>query len=110
MGFKVTMFDASAVDGVDKDFLGQYQAISISGGNTFFLLKHLKRAGFFDMIRDAVLAGKLVYMGSSAGSVVATPDIGYARELDDPSLGDGDNAGFGFFDYSIQSWLLYSAS
>ncbi|KAA0680119.1 hypothetical protein DTW90_37385 [Neorhizobium sp. P12A] len=101
MGFTVTMFDASVVDTVSSGFLDQYQGIYISGGNTFFLLKHLKRTGFFDMIRDAVLAGKLVYMGSSAGSVVATPDIGYARELDDPSLGDGDNTGFGFVDYSI---------
>ena len=101
MGFKVTMFDASAVDAVDKDFLGQYQAIYLSGGNTFFLLKHLKRTGLFQMIRDAVVQGQIVYMGSSAGSVVATPDIGYASALDDPSLGDGDNTGFSFVNYSI---------
>jgi dipeptidase E len=101
MGFTVTMFDAAEVDTVPGDFLDQFQAIYVSGGNTFYLLKHLKRTGLFEMIQESVLDGQIVYMGSSAGSVVATPDIGYAGALDDPSLGDGDNAGFGFVSYSI---------
>jgi dipeptidase E len=101
MGFTVTMFDAAEVDVVPPDFLDKYQAIYVSGGNTFYLLKHLKRTGLFEMIRECVLTGLIIYMGSSAGSVVATPDIGYAAALDDPSLGDGDNKGFGFVSYSI---------
>lgn len=101
MGFTVTMFDASTVDTVAPDFLDRFQAVYVSGGNTFFLLKHLKKTGLFGMIQDAVVAGRLVYMGSSAGSVVATPDITYAGDLDDPSLGDGNNPGFGFVNYSI---------
>ncbi len=101
MGFTVTMFDASEVESVPEDFLDEYQAIYLSGGNTFFLLRHLKQTGLFDMIKDRVIDGSLIYMGSSAGSVVATPDIGYAAALDDPSLGDGQNIGFGFVPYSI---------
>jgi dipeptidase E len=101
MGFSVTMFDAAEVETIATDFLDAYQAIYVSGGNTFFLLKHLKRTGLFDAILTAVTGGKIVYMGSSAGTVVATPDISYAAGLDNPALGDGNNTGFAFVDYSI---------
>jgi dipeptidase E len=101
MGFTVTMYDLAEVKTVPAEFLDQFQAIYVSGGNTFYLLKHLKRTGLFETLRNRVLDGKIIYMGSSAGSVVATPDITYAGELDDPSLGDGNNTGFGFVSYSI---------
>lgn len=44
----------------------------------------MRKSGFSDLIHHYVDKG-LIYGGSSAGSVVAGPDISLARELDDPT-------------------------
>lgn len=56
--------------------------IYISGGNTFFLLKELKRTGTDKIIIEQVDAGK-TYIGESAGSIVLSPNIEYIKEMDD---------------------------
>jgi dipeptidase E len=55
--------------------------IYVAGGNTFFLLQELKRTGADRQIAEAVHAGKL-YIGESAGAVVASPNIEYAQAMD----------------------------
>ena len=55
--------------------------IYVTGGNTFFLLQELKKCGADKIIRDEVYAGKL-YIGESAGSIIASPDIEYVKALD----------------------------
>ena len=55
--------------------------VYISGGNTFFLLQELKRTGTDKIIADQVNGGKL-YIGESAGAMVASPDIEYAGAMD----------------------------
>jgi dipeptidase E len=87
-------------DPLPDDALDGFDAVYIGGGNTFFLLHHMKRTGFFDLVRTAVANGML-YIGSSAGSVVTTPDIGYAEKIDNRTLGDGGDAGLGFVGFSI---------
>jgi dipeptidase E len=59
--------------------------VFVSGGNTFYLLQEMRRSGFADLIRQFVENG-LIYGGTSAGSVVAGPNIGFTADLDDPSL------------------------
>jgi dipeptidase E len=49
-------------------------ALFVGGGNTYALLQRLRRAGLPDPIRDRVRAG-MRYVGSSAGSNVAGPNI-----------------------------------
>ena len=46
-------------------------------GNTFFLQFHMQRSGFAERIQPLVAAG-VVYVGSSAGSIVAGPTAGIA--------------------------------
>lgn len=100
-GFEVVSLELAEVPGtLPEDALDGFDAVYVGGGNTFFLLKHMKRTGFFDLVKSAVSDGML-YIGSSAGSVVATPDIGYADKIDDRSLGDGDDTGLGFVGFSI---------
>lgn len=100
-GFAVTVLDLSVQnEPLDEDFLQPFAAVYVSGGNTFFLLKHMKRTGFSYLVKKAVKNG-LIYIGSSAGSVAATADIGYADSLDDRSLGDGDDTGLGFVGFAI---------
>lgn len=61
----------------------------------------MRESGFFDEIGARVDRG-LVYVGSSAGSVAATPDIGYAASVDDPSKGGNHGTGgLGFVDRPV---------
>ena len=53
----------------------------VSGGNTFFLLQELKRTGADAVIVRAVQDGKL-YIGESAGSIVASKNIEYIKAMD----------------------------
>lgn len=55
--------------------------IYISGGNTFFLLEQLKRTGADKLIIQQVNAGKL-YVGESAGAMIASPNIHYVQLMD----------------------------
>lgn len=100
-GFEIVSLElADVADRLPDDALDGFDAVYVGGGNTFFLLRHMKRTGFFDLVRTAVASGML-YIGSSAGSVVATPDIGYAEKIDDRTLGDGEDAALGFVGFSI---------
>mmetsp|Transcript_7580 Transcript_7580/g.15406 ORF Transcript_7580/g.15406 Transcript_7580/m.15406 type:complete len:217 (+) Transcript_7580:201-851(+) len=57
-------------------------------GNTFFLQYHMQRSGFATRVQPLVEAGEVVYVGSSAGSIVAGPTAGIAlwKGWDDPSV------------------------
>ena len=56
------------------DTLSRAEALFMGGGNTYALLQRLARSGLLDAIRARVLAG-MPYMGASAGSNVAGPNI-----------------------------------
>lgn len=52
--------------------------ILVNGGNTFYLLDYVRKTGFDDIIKEHVGKGKL-YIGVSAGSILATPTIESAK-------------------------------
>jgi dipeptidase E len=56
------------------------EAVFIGGGNTFRLLDQLYRLDLLDTIRGRVAEGML-YMGSSAGAVVAAPTIKTTNDM-----------------------------
>lgn len=64
--------------------LSEAAVISVCGGNTFFLLGHMNKSGFRKVIKERLDAG-VVYIGSSAGSIVCSPDIEFISTMDDPS-------------------------
>ncbi|AFL67465.1 Type 1 glutamine amidotransferase-like domain-containing protein [Sulfurospirillum barnesii] len=57
-------------------------SIYITGGNTFFLLQALRQTGADRLIVEHIKAGKL-YIGESAGAMIVSPDITYAKAMDD---------------------------
>ena len=54
--------------------LNKYDAVYVCGGNTFYLLYQLQRTGLFRKLISFINSGK-VYVGVSAGSVLAGPSI-----------------------------------
>lgn len=60
--------------------LGSAEAVFVGGGNTFRLLRTLRRAGLLGLLRDRVRAG-LPYLGSSAGTNLACPTIRTTNDM-----------------------------
>jgi dipeptidase E len=58
--------------------------VFVSGGNTFFLLQELRRTKTDKLIIEHIQKGKL-YIGASAGSMILSKNIGYAKHMDNPA-------------------------
>jgi len=65
---------------IEKD-LESCDIMHVNGGNVFYLLVQAKKSGFDKFVRNFVEKGG-VYIGSSAGSIIASPDISVTRMLD----------------------------
>ncbi|MGZ5492788.1 MAG: dipeptidase PepE [Thermoanaerobaculia bacterium] len=72
MGYEVQQVKSAKDLGADAIFVG--------GGNTFRLLNRLYQLDLLDAIRRRVKSGTL-YMGSSAGSVIASPTIKTTNDM-----------------------------
>lgn len=85
LGMSVQTFDLRGKSPAETNAaLGDAAVISVGGGNTFFLLEHMRRSGFAARICGYLKQG-CIYIGSSAGSIVCTPDINYIEGMDDPN-------------------------
>lgn len=78
----------------------EVDCIYVCGGNTFYLLKKLKESGYFTKIQNWINEG-LLYVGASAGSVIATPDINYILCMDTNDCRLNDTSGLSFISESI---------
>ena len=86
MSFTVQILDVSKVSEAEaKAKIGAAQVLYVSGGNTFYFLRELKKKGLASLIADRVRSGKLVYVGESAGAMIAAPSVEYASAMDDAS-------------------------
>src|SRR3989338_6238623 len=57
-----------------KSLLTKKDIIYVQGGNTFWLLKHVRSSGFDKIIKELLDQG-VIYIGVSAGSYIACPTI-----------------------------------
>ena len=85
-GFDVIEFSVSGKSEKQlSDALASIDVVFISGGNTFYLLQESQKTGFIKIIQEKVENG-LPYIGSSAGSVIAGPDLEPILGIDDVRL------------------------
>ena len=84
MGFTLEILDVSKASETEaKAKIGAAQVLYVSGGNTFYLLRELKKKDLVTLIADRVRSGKLVYVGESAGAMIAAPSVEYVAVMDD---------------------------
>ncbi len=84
LGIAMQSFDLrEKTEAQTEQALSDAAIIYVGGGNTFYLLEHMQKCNFEKVLRKRLSAGA-VYIGSSAGSVICTPDIAYIHVMDDP--------------------------
>lgn len=91
-----------------REFLKDISAIYVCGGNTFYLLEKMRACNFEKVLREKLNDG-LLYIGSSAGSIVLSPDIDFIRPMDTPEKANlSDTIGLNLIDFSFVPHLEHS--
>lgn len=79
LGFDVENIDIEGKNENElRTLLKNKDIIYVQGGNTFYLLKHVKASGFDKVVKELVKKGT-IYIGVSAGSYIACPTIEMAN-------------------------------
>lgn len=103
MGFNIEEVDIEGKTEVQvMDLLKGKDIIFVEGGNTFYLLNAMRKCNFEKIIRKLLKQGK-VYVGASAGSIVAGRTIktaGWKRE-DENIVGLRNLKGLNFVPFDI---------
>jgi dipeptidase E len=82
LGCEVATLDLATVNANEvEEALDRVDGVFLGGGNSYLLLWHARRSGFADLVAARVDDG-LIYAGTSAGAMVAGPDLGPAANLD----------------------------
>jgi dipeptidase E len=90
-------------DALTVNEIFNYDAIHLSGGNTFYFLHLLRKRGLIDLLGAYVKDGGIL-IGISAGSIIMTNDIsvaGVGEESDENIIGIEDKIGLGLVDFEF---------
>lgn len=88
---------------VKVEGLGNFDVIYVCGGNTFAILNKLRETKLDNFIKKQVGNGA-IYVGVSAGSIIAGPNIeiaGWGSEGDKNEIGLVNFVGFNFADVAV---------
>lgn len=99
MGFDVIDIDLKEIGRQTlEEKLANIDLVLVDGGNTFYLLDQARKSGFDEIIKKRIEQG-LIYVGSSAGSILCCPTIEGAKRFDDPRVAPDldDYAGLNLF-------------
>lgn len=102
-GFNITEYTITGKTELQlKKELIDFDYFYIEGGNQFYLLKQAQKSGFDKIIRDFIVNKNKIYIGTSAGSIIASPDIypTYRPEKAD-KIKLSDYRGFNLVDFII---------
>ena len=80
--------------------LTDYDAIYVLGGNSFYLAKKVYASGFEEQLREALAAG-VIYVGSSAGAILAGKTLEPAAVYGDERVDDVDYPCLGLVDAAV---------
>ena len=103
----IDVVDPSAANVNDwKERLAAADVIFVSGGNTFHLLEQARSSGLMDWLKENIESK--VYVGSSAGSIIATPTIavGGVQQVDRNINNLQDLEGLGFVNFEFMPHAL----
>ncbi|HJQ74759.1 MAG TPA: Type 1 glutamine amidotransferase-like domain-containing protein [Gaiellaceae bacterium] len=85
LGCELSTLDLATAEANEvEEALDRVDGVFVGGGNSFLLLWHARRSGFAALVGERVADG-LLYAGTSAGALVAGPDLAPAAKLDDRS-------------------------
>lgn len=88
---------------LDVSGLRNFDVVYVCGGNTFAILSKLRETKLDTFIKQQVRGGA-IYVGVSAGSIIAGPSVeiaGWGSEGDTNDIGLLDLAGFNFVDIEV---------
>jgi len=87
LGFEIANIDLCTLQNEAlREKLEQMDAIYVEGGNTFYLLDICNKSGFTKIVKELVDKKDKLYIGTSAGSIIAGPNIESSKYLDDLSV------------------------
>lgn len=106
---KIKIMDVSDIDvfklGKEKFVTDkEYDVVFVCGGNTFDYLDRIRKTGLAEYLLSFSKKEESVYVGVSAGSIVAGPDIsiaGWGSEGDENNINLKDFKGLGLIDFLI---------
>ena len=88
---------------ISMDEAKDFDAIYVCGGNTFYIMERFRKTGLDKIVVELVNQGK-IYIGVSAGSVIAGPSIeiaSWGMDGDKNDVNLKDLTGFNFTNISI---------
>ncbi|MEK7520110.1 MAG: Type 1 glutamine amidotransferase-like domain-containing protein [Patescibacteria group bacterium] len=82
-GFQIKEVNLKSANSADLEKeMADCGVIFVAGGNIFYLLQEVRKSGFDTILSKLGL--EVIYVGSSAGSVLVGPDVGLVDTLDNP--------------------------
>ena len=88
LGYDVERIDIAEMDTNDVvNEIQDKQIIFVAGGNTSYLARAAKKSGFIKAVHVAMTRGA-IYIGSSAGSILAGPSVEPFLEEDNQEIGE----------------------
>lgn len=87
LGCELVVLDLASVEADEvKEALAAVDGVFLTGGNAHLLLWHARRSGFAELVVPAVETGSLIYAGTSAGALLAGPDLAPAAAEDNRAV------------------------
>ena len=99
-GFKVSDYSITnkSKNQLESD-LDEFDYIYLSGGNTAYLLEQSQKSGFVSLIKELIEKKGKIYIGTSAGSIIAGPKLPDYFSDEIPEL--ENRKGYGFVNFTI---------